>query len=243
MKLYRFEKNDATRLETIKNNSLFISSPRTFNDLYDCSLNSIFSFTRDNTSHKNIEAAVCALYESEDSFPYGERIFKLLKKFLENEVPNIDQPMAQKNKKRIIQQIYDQIRSETGICCFFSGAPIHPLMWAHYADNHTGFCIEYNVDAQIGDTPLYEVNYSTKSLQLSIDELLLCPHEAFTRLLTTKSAEWNYEKEFRLIYLNSVLVCKNGKSIQRPATITPSRLIFGDKFCHSMNETLKPKKN
>ncbi|WP_331347148.1 DUF2971 domain-containing protein [Cellvibrio sp. UBA7661] len=233
MKLYRFEKNEEERLNSIKNGNIFISSPKSFNDLDDCSLNSIYS-----TNRKNMEAALHALYESEDDFPYGQIVFKLLKKFLDNEAPDKDQPTAQKNKETLAQKIYDPIRNETGIYCFFSGAPLHPLMWAHYANNHTGFCIEYNFEDQTRETPLYEVDYSTKSVQLSIDELLLCPQQAFTRLLTTKSSEWQYEKEFRLIYLNAVPSYKNGTTIQRPKTIIPSKLITGDKFCYAMNEKL-----
>ncbi len=238
MKLYRFEKNDAERLETLKNDKIFLSSSKSFNDLYDCSLNSIQTFIRTFENHNRMEAAIKALYECGDNFPFGRTVFNLLKKFFDNEAPDKDQPTAQKNKEALVQKIYDRIRNETGIYCFFTGAPIHPLMWAHYADSHTGFCIEYDFEDQTRETPLYEVDYSTKPLKLSIDELLLCPQQAFTRLLTTKSSEWQYEKEFRLIYPDNVPFYKNGTLIQRPKTITLSKLITGDRFCYTMNEKL-----
>lgn len=240
MKLYRFEKNDTKgkRLQTIIDGNIFISNPKSFNDLNDCSLNEIFSFNRDDASYAKMEVILRTLYESEDTFPLGADTFRLLKKFLLNEKPNIDKPLAQKNKSEIIEKIHYQVKHTTGVCCFFNGAPRHPLMWAHYADKHTGFCIEYEVIDPIQDTPLHEVNYVTKPLLLSIDELLLCPAEAFTRLLTAKSCEWHYEREFRLIYLNSVKFYENGTTIPLPKTIKPFRLITGDRFCHSTNEQL-----
>ena len=135
-----------------------------------------------------------------------------------------------------VQIIRKFLRESTGVCCFFKDEPKHPLMWAHYANSHTGFCVEYEVDEIVA--PLFEVNYASILPSPSINELILCPEESFLRILTTKTLEWSYEKEVRCISLNALLSGESGKSIPLPSSMKPVRLIKGAKFAHSKNEEL-----
>jgi hypothetical protein len=82
------------------------------------------------------------------------------------------------------------------------------LLWSHYANSHKGFCIGFNVNklkkfcqkryAEAGEViSLEEVEYPDKypfiDYRASKDERLKSQ-------LLTKSSEWQYEREYRLIW-------------------------------------------
>lgn len=101
------------------------------------------------------------------------------------------------------------------VCCF-SETKKNQLMWAHYAQEHNGFCIGFNVRKLLVNNHLgigvLPVEYKSRSPYQHIIksfELLkdlggdISPtnlREEFTkRALATKYTGWKYEKEVRLI--------------------------------------------
>lgn len=242
MKIFRFEKNEERRLEAIKRREIYISPPKNFNDLEDCRIQGIHSPIFDYQVYKKLLACVEILYPDADDkcFELSEDILDNLKEIIEN-LSFPDGTIGDEVRRVIhrdagVQKIRKFLRERTGVCCFFKEAPEHPLMWAHYANSHTGFCIEYEID-QI-TSPLYEVNYASRLPSPSIKELILCPEESFLRILTTKTSEWSYEKEVRVVYLNTFINGEGGKSIPLPSGMKPVRLIKGAKFVGSKNEEL-----
>ncbi|OYT92968.1 MAG: hypothetical protein CFE43_05505 [Burkholderiales bacterium PBB3] len=72
-----------------------------------------------------------------------------------------------------------------------------PLMWAHYAGNHTGVCLGFDVPEELAKPIRYEgerlqnlINASAPLNGVSI--------ELLEKVLTTKYAQWSYEEEWRL---------------------------------------------
>lgn len=66
----------------------------------------------------------------------------------------------------------------------------NPLMWAHYAAKHTGFCVGYKKgDVEKISTTLQKVTYSAQPPSIKSKSVLF-----------TKSKEWEYENEWRAIY-------------------------------------------
>lgn len=242
MRVFRFEKNEEKRLETIRRHEIYISSPDNFNDLDDCRMQGIFTPDFDVHFHGKLMECIKILYPERkfNYFPVRQEIVDELKDMLENfSLPNSssdDQIKRALYRNASVYKIREVLRKSTGVCCFFKDAPKHPLMWAHYANSHTGFCLEYEIDDI--QAPFYDVNYSSHLPLPSINELLLCPEESFLRILTTKTLEWNYEKEVRFVSLNALLDGENGKAIPLPSPINPVRLIMGQKFNHSENREL-----
>jgi hypothetical protein len=81
------------------------------------------------------------------------------------------------------------------------------LMWAHYARNHTGICLEFDVKCPLISAAV-PVNYRDRypSLDLtSKDDALLA--------LTTKSKAWAYEQEARLIAQERSTATRVGKTL------------------------------
>lgn len=125
----------------------------------------------------------------------------------------------------------------------FSERPNNILMWSHYAEKHTGVCVEFDVAALgVIAKNLSRVNYVQKigderpriPLGDDLDERY---QESVREFLSTKAKEWEYEKEWRSIVppmANCIGVQKvdNGKFI----LVSPipqgaiKKLIFGWKM-------------
>lgn len=77
------------------------------------------------------------------------------------------------------------------------------LMWAHYASNGRGFCIEYEVDGFMDnhDVRYVPVQYASEIPALCISEAMFTPHQFLPRVMATKHADWAYEQEIRLVCL------------------------------------------
>lgn len=72
------------------------------------------------------------------------------------------------------------------------------LMWSHYANSHTGFCIGFDkfhlyntINGSLGP-----VIYNDQLPRVGIFD---DTPQGLTRLLTTKSLDWKYEDEYRLV--------------------------------------------
>ena len=95
------------------------------------------------------------------------------------------------------------MRSEMGIACL-SESDDSLLMWAHYANNHYGMCVEYElmeINRQLEFTPV-PIIYSERRAcldSLNPDTVERDTTKVFIESLTTKSLEWRYEKEWRII--------------------------------------------
>lgn len=83
--------------------------------------------------------------------------------------------------------------------------PCNELLWAHYANSHKGFCIEYDLDkldACITDGIDYRIDvvYQENKPTISPDEPT---DKKIEKAFSTKSLAWIYENEFRLIFSSS----------------------------------------
>lgn len=88
----------------------------------------------------------------------------------------------------------------------------NPLMWAHYADSHKGFCIEFDCSEEIGknNLPLFPVLYSKDMVKMPW-KCCLKPEgtkdpEFSARLIKaalTKDDVWKYENEWRILLPNT----------------------------------------
>ena len=102
-------------------------------------------------------------------------------------------------------EIEKRLKRRAFFCvCSAEDSVYNQLMWAHYADGHRGFCIEYNEQllqglrqGEVVDS-WREVYYTEDKLDEPEDGNDL--DAFFVRLATTKSEVWEYEKEVRLMF-------------------------------------------
>jgi hypothetical protein len=92
-------------------------------------------------------------------------------------------------------QLFERNRRNNIRLCAFSAAYRSSVLWAHYASEHKGICIEINTDElQIGDGILRKVLYSNK--------VPIIPHNSTfdeREAFLNKTPEWAYEQEWRYI--------------------------------------------
>ena len=94
---------------------------------------------------------------------------------------------------RMEEQIYKGICNRYRVYCL-SENPYSPLMWAHYADAHQGVCLEF--DARTA--PFTRQSAATKVEYQKVYpayDVVTVSYEP----LVTKSADWSYEAEWRVI--------------------------------------------
>ena len=78
-----------------------------------------------------------------------------------------------------------------GLLCF-SKSWRNPVLWTHYADEHKGICLGFDVP----ENCLHEVKYVLERLQF---EQLVPDEGQLQQLLRTKFIDWGYEAEYRRI--------------------------------------------
>lgn len=86
--------------------------------------------------------------------------------------------------------------------------PDNELMWAHYANSHKGFCIEYDVE-KLQDSENYTFNVNRMKIEYQNEPPIIELDDIYNKdrflikMFGTKSKSWEYENEIRLIYSTS----------------------------------------
>ena len=90
---------------------------------------------------------------------------------------------------------FQRMRTECFIFCL-SATRDHPLLWSHYANNHTGVCIRFDHKANpfFGSAKvMYDEDFPTVTYPL-VDNF----SELTQKSILTKADYWSYEEEYRL---------------------------------------------
>ena len=111
------------------------------------------------------------------------------------------------------------------------------LMWAHYANENTGICIEYDFnkidESTLINKSIFPVAYSSQPIDVLplIGEKpsvkVLYPYDAAILCAALNKADvWEYEKEWRFVEID---VKRNVLRITKES-VKPNRIIFGNRF-------------
>lgn len=84
----------------------------------------------------------------------------------------------------------------------FSAAEMYsdPAMWAYYADEHKGICVELCNDVLFSDP--YKIDYPETNKPPSLEIQKLRNHDSLLTVIGTKACSWKHEKEWRYIELH-----------------------------------------
>jgi DUF2971 family protein len=97
----------------------------------------------------------------------------------------------------------DSMVQENGLICF-SASWQDPVIWAHYADNHQGICLGFEIPKITGDGGkdiAKRVTYISRPLRFPAEFLALPQARQLKyvdRIPFTKFRHWAYEKEIRV---------------------------------------------
>lgn len=175
--LYKYYNDNVDRLDAVRTNKMWYSAPCNFNDVFDCEI---------TIDEESIVKSILKLAPGGTHVRKGSHIWRKVQKEINN-----------------VSSVFNKLRVTTGVSCL-SELDDSLLMWAHYANNHRGFCVEYDlmeIREQLGFTPIPIVYSDDRVCLHSInpDTVEKDSWAILIRSLSTKSPEWSYENEWRII--------------------------------------------
>lgn len=107
------------------------------------------------------------------------------------EIPNL---IRQSND--YYKRAFQSMLTQTKVCCF-SKSKTNKLMWSHYADNHRGMVLEYDISLDLNVFQYaIPVIYHEKLPEINF---MAQKDKSIVSVLKNKSQDWSYEKEVRII--------------------------------------------
>lgn len=186
-RLYKFRsvetEQERERVEDILlNNRLWASSPKDFNDPFDCA--PTYSMTDDlDVKRELVQREIGSLDISTSDRD------KLMKSAIAQDSSAIARTMMLQHQEWL---------SEWGVLSL-SASVTNVLLWSHYANSHRGICLEFkdffNERSQLGRT--LQVRYQADRPVIEMSEPF--SQKTLQALFLTKADSWEYEKEWRFL--------------------------------------------
>lgn len=215
-RLYKYLIPD--RIDILKNNLIRFTQPSALNDPFELKpifsdllsenhLKTIFDYRFEDfeiplrQEYKSLSNDLKAQISVEQFIAYIRDNPQILKNYLSQFEPIFRKAISD-STPRIKEMITDALNAKVGILSL-SETISNPLLWAHYADSHKGFVIEFNAEHSFFNRRrsdkdeffhLRKVKYKNRSspgrtlMDLDGDDLLI-----------TKESCWEYEAEWRIL--------------------------------------------
>lgn len=188
LKLYKYTHISTRSLSILSTGKAWYAKPKSFNDPFDCGVD----ICEDNSD----DTKQILITSMENQGLSSEMIAGCLQNAL-----TATGALTQTGKDIIgrMKAGIHQNRDNVGILSL-SLTPENILMWSHYADQHKGMCIEFEVPVY---PSLHEVTYPPKAPRFSLYDIFVNGQAGESlSLLKTKHEDWRYEKEYRQIVEN-----------------------------------------
>ena len=231
-KLHMYKPPNDYTLNILRNNRLWAAKPEHFNDPFD---DGNLKIAKDVTEQDYL-AATCRKYGKSNQWP---------RDIVQYVSENLDADgnftsIGRDRVNKAIQELIEKNRN-SGVVCL-SEVYDSILMWSHYAQKHMGVCFEFirAEDNDLGDEEKCSpVRYDRHYPQIDLGRMLIDQDgETIRLMMKTKSWEWAYEKEWRLI--------TDCGDKEYPLSWPISRVILGvriEKWFKSCIETLCKERN
>lgn len=186
----------------LTDNEIFFAKPSSFNDPFDCQVAP--SFERSTAAEKR-KTLMKQGVGKVPKFSRKERERRVTHRILELRNPRVQ------NEEKV--QWRQRLNDEIGVFSL-TASQNSIAMWAHYADSHRGVCVGFRTDyledfsTQIFKNKgfpgvFYKVKYVDDYPVIDLFHPKRVPGEGFNIAVTTKSRNWEYEAEYRLLLTRS----------------------------------------
>jgi|SRR5271170_1501932 len=210
--IYRYQSDVDSRRKSLATDKIWLSSPDKWNDPYDCEF---------IISDAGVEAEAHQRLEKEFTGANPELL-----------------AIGKSKASQLVSEKLSEIKKWKQLCkaCCFNEDPTSMLMWGHYADNHRGFCIEYDLEGPKAEQfrhSLYTVVYCDKPYDLTPWAKSLVngsslgvfnPHGPILALIH-KFVGWEYEREWRSISVSLGIEPDHDRPVP-----TPTKVFVGSKM-------------
>ncbi len=236
--LYKYRRFDDNghALKNLEENTIWLSSPKVYNDPFECvecsDAEQILAFISRKKEHfektvekfsqkynLDVDTVEQMRREKDPAMAFAQHVF--LKEGKKTEEIEAFFSVLEKSKKKEIERAaryFNEKKTELLRLCSFCKTKDSVLMWSHYTQEHKGFCIEYDV----GKLPredffirmLYPVIYCTGLYDSTKHRLKILENNGvfnniyFVMTSMRKALGWHYEQEWRLA-LNHGLMDKD----------------------------------
>ncbi|WP_122894117.1 DUF2971 domain-containing protein [Arcobacter peruensis] len=219
--------NSNNHTDNFFKNQIWLSNPLNLNDPYDCSITYDSEKIQNIISFNNVQEILKDFSEEEMSTSIKENILSSdnpiqnlldwVEEFIEGsvEAEYIFRDLIkdiQDMKAFILKDFNEKYRNKLKISSFSENHK-SLLMWGHYANNHQGFCIEYDLSSMNDNENLkkylFPVKYSNERFDITdfyIDNVINKEAKDTNRLIHSvlyNSEDWEYEKEWRFVITES----------------------------------------
>lgn len=242
--LYKYRALNTYAVENVLTSTLWFDSPVNMNDPYDSRYTYSSGF---DTPIANIDDFKNFISTSGENIKDNHYLQELLKgntsiqEIIEKNFPpsisiNLKEAFITQHEKGL--RLQDSNFLDKIFICSLSERYDSILMWTHYTNNHSGFCVEFDL-ANIGQlnhfrSCLYPVIYDNNMFDLTDYINTYNRDKEFSNLyiiqtILRKSLDWSYENEWRIVHPFGTL----NKS-QNLATPKPSSILLGSNFFKSL---------
>lgn len=202
-KLYKYRAFGVNTLTMLCDSHVYYSDPSQFNDPLDCDPSII-----DDVPLQRIEHLYYQMYINDKGKEKEDAVIQNIRN-ISTEYGNYTKGKGVESyyKKIIvdhIKQLLDKIMKNKGVLSLAEQWD-SPLMWSHYADEHKGICIEYDISSSIRGAP-QKVDYegargiSTSTLiDWVLNDSESAKREIENKYFYTKANQWKYEYEWRYV--------------------------------------------
>jgi hypothetical protein len=254
-KIYKYRGDSTNSISNITTDTVWVASPDAYNDPFDCSFKVaeaelVESLKRSTmtqfASHYGLsdEEATVAIENALNSdrdplIVLGETIASMRGQTPGSSPSNMAHFSSEHVFPQMVRNTVAGIREfrKAMKLCSFSEANDSILMWGHYAQNHKGFCVEYDIEPLPPEHALrrnlYPVLYSPHLYDMTqfVHGLVHPNRGAFSPtgdlLLSVlhKFDGWQYEREWRAVIFTPGALPDQNSSVPKP-----SRVFLGAKM-------------
>lgn len=214
--LYKYRRVNDYSLRNLSDGSLYLAAANTFNDPYDSAVS--FDPLFGETYVGSLSDSIGLSLERRSEILNGpdplrailEEILNISGQTIESAQLDVIQSMMSERhetmKAEIVTGMNERIRSSYKICSLTERLDSLPL-WAHYADNHKGFAMEYDFKSLPFENMMSLMLWPVRYIGIfnAADMLKgVRPGMGFNNLFALvaalhKSPDWAYEQEWRLV--------------------------------------------
>lgn len=218
--LYRYRKCDVNSIREIVNSEFYFPSPLMFNDPFDCRS----SFSIDDASDDDFSAFFRLILQAGEPNSSPEEVDDKVNAVMEKQLHR--EPAWREHHQNVWTKSVEEQSGSLGVLCL-SEVNDDILMWSHYADNHRGFCLQFDkagIESSLSNCkPVrYRDSYPT------LNEVVQCDLTEMTHLyLLSKSRHWAYEREWRILFDPERQSPKPGNRVVAYDTGLLTGIIFG----------------
>ncbi len=231
-RIYKFRCDSVYARDNLRDDTVWLSSPDSFNDPYDCSAKIAFDTVITSVISDSIDDFVTKYGFGDALTPDEIADVKASKaphlRLAEMIVEKIEPITAKQNREGMdfLQSLaarYEeamtlhvgQTHKRSLKVCSFTEINDSVIMWSHYGDQHKGFCIEYDLEglspANLSGRFLCPVIYSSSLFDATrYYKAAALNRQTFNILFPLlpalyKSPEWKYEREWRLVIMANMV--------------------------------------